>query len=103
MLNENDFIQVNIDNNGNVITFYLTNQICIIPGINIYYISPMYWDKIRSIFPTNSKEIIYPMSINDAIESACRGYFTQLELVVATTGKNTIYVLQGNDNAQLLH
>ena len=103
MLNVNDFIQVNIDNNGKVITFYLTNQICIIPGLNIYYIPPMYWDKIKSIFPTNSKEIIYPISINDAIAFACKGFYTQLELIVATTGRNNVHVLEGNDNAQLLH
>ena len=98
-----NFIQVNIDDNGKVFTCYLTNQICIVPGIKIYYIPPIHWDKIREIFPTNSKEILYPISIDDAIAFACTGHYTQLEMIVLTTGKNTVHVLRGHDDAQLLH
>lgn len=103
MFNKEDFIRVNIDNNGSTFICYLTKIICIIPGMNIYYISPNYWGKIKSIFPSNTEDILYPNTINDAIALAARGNLLQLELIVSLSGKNTSYVLEGNDDPNLLH
>ena len=97
-MDKKNFIQVNCS-----ITFYLTNQICIIPGISLHYISPIYWDRIKTIFPENTADILYEDNISDAIHHACNGRFTSLELLVATTGKNCKAVLIGDDDCNLLH
>ncbi len=104
MLMPKDFIQVNIKaQNGEVITFYLTSKICIVPGVNIHYIPEKHFKVMKDIFPENTKDIVYEDSMDNAIANAAAGFYNLLEMTVATTGVNTKAIAVGNDDVNLLH